>query len=64
MKLVITIALGNDAMRTPRDVAEAVSRHMKRLGSKPFEDFETDWPSGPIRDVNGNKVGEWEVLDD
>jgi hypothetical protein len=55
----LTIELGNEAMQTPEDVAEAlqaVARELERLSGS--------WPragaEGKIRDVNGNTVGKWE----
>ena len=45
----LTIELGNDAMRSKRDVAKALEVVADRLRSQVAE--------GKIRDVNGNTVG-------
>lgn len=55
MKLVIEIALGNDAMQTYAEVRQAIldirtPRHNPEKGD-----------SGLLRDVNGNTVGLWRV---
>ena len=50
----LKIEMGNDAMQTPEDVADAletVAAKMKNSGSR----------SGPIFDLNGNKVGTYEL---
>lgn len=47
----LKIHLGNDAMRTPEDVAEVLKRiaaYMHKQGS---------WPHTKILDLNGNSVG-------
>lgn len=66
MRFVLTIDLGNDAMQTPGDVAEALwhvyhklnKLTSARLGGDPKLRV-TD--EGVIADVNGNTVGRWEV---
>ena len=67
MKFVLSIDLGNDAMQTPGDVAEALWRVYRnlnsltaaRVGSGDVKLRATD--EGKIIDVNGNTVGRWEV---
>ncbi len=58
MTFTLTIELGNDAMQTGRDVAEAlhtVADKVAKLGSRhPEEDY-----GNRVGDLNGNKVGEW-----
>jgi len=51
ISFVLRIDLGNDAMTTTTDVAEALSGVQRRLrrGEK----------KGFIRDLNGNTVGKW-----
>ena len=59
-QFTITITLGNDAMLTPTDVAETLNRVADTL-----------WPqdkfgygaSGGLYDVNGNRIGDWQVTD-
>lgn len=52
---VLKIELGNDAMRTPRNLADALVlvavklKHVKGI------------TQGNILDINGNSVGSWEV---
>lgn len=48
----LTISMGNDAMRTPADVATALERVAARLRAGAT--------SGIIQDVNGAKVGDFE----
>ena len=52
-KFTLDIDLGNDAMQTADDVAEALRRVAKRL------EADRDLSSGLIRDLNGNTVGVW-----
>lgn len=51
MTFKLTIRLGNDAMQTREDVAEALVRVAEKLRAG----LETT----TIRDLNGNTVGEW-----
>jgi hypothetical protein len=48
----LKIKLGNDAMLTPEDVAEALQRVARTI----VMDVDNQ---GNIRDLNGNTVGEW-----
>jgi hypothetical protein len=51
----LKIELGNDAMRTPADVADALMDLVAILRfAGPYRD------SGGVRDRNGNGVGKWE----
>ena len=55
----LKIKLGNDAMQTGLDLADAINEVTDRL-----QDVMGDiapGESGTIRDVNGNTVGKWEV---
>jgi hypothetical protein len=56
----LKIELGNDAMQTGYDVGTALRDCAKRL------DFDglTVGTWGPIRDVNGNEVGGFEVVEE
>lgn len=61
MKLVIKIQLGNDAMQTRGEALAALMQSVFN-GTKvpvgtPFDLLD----EGSIKDVNGNKVGEWKV---
>ena len=49
----IEITMGNDAMQSHEDVAEALIRYAARLRRTPQVDF----PPTHIFDVNGNSVG-------
>jgi len=53
MKFTLDIDLGNDAMRSPEDIAHALETVAHRLRN------ESDGDTAPIRDTNGNTVGEW-----
>lgn len=52
----LQITLGNDAMRSAQDVANALSK----VSSKLFYSTAAE-DSGIIRDDNGNKVWTWEI---
>lgn len=54
----LKIRLGNVAMQTPRDVADALRRHADRLEVADSWGGDDD---GPIMDTLGNKVGSWAV---
>jgi hypothetical protein len=50
----LQITLGNEAMQTPEDVAGAIRGRLGQIAlADPTGDF------GHIRDLNGNRVGEW-----
>jgi hypothetical protein len=59
-KFILEIELGNDAMRSGYDIAEALGRVSTRIyntGLNPTK------PSiGDVRDINGNVVGKYEVV--
>lgn len=59
----LSIRLGNDAMQTGRDVAEALRKAADRVESTHDDVNLDDWNglSGGIRDLNGASVGRWEV---
>lgn len=54
MRFQLKIQLGNDAMQEPEDVARALERVAEQLR-------EVGWRGAPVRDMNGNRVGEWSV---
>ncbi len=55
MIFILTIELGNDAMQTGYDVAEAL-----RVVANKIQDHDASEDYGNrIGDMNGNKVGEW-----
>lgn len=61
----IEIELGNDAMQTEEDVARLLSETARKLRAKTIHLYHGgDYPSGALRDVNGNKVGQWEVCEE
>ena len=53
MEFTLTIQLGNAAMQTSEDVAEALARVADSLLA--------GVQSGTIRDINGNTVGSWNL---
>jgi hypothetical protein len=61
MRFTLEIELGNAEMQTPDHVAEALNRTADKL-------WNTGWAHNPreeggsVRDLNGNRVGSWEVL--
>lgn len=59
----LKIELGNDAMRTSRDLARALREMGERvMAAIPGAVNRADW--GRIRDENGNSVGTWQVVAD
>jgi hypothetical protein len=58
MKFTIEIELGNDEMRTWPDIAESLRR---AYGGIRDEEAIVAPDRGALRDINGNKVGEWKV---
>lgn len=62
----LSIDLGNDAMKTPRDVAGALLRVAQDLMEKaPQTDRKNALYDvfGKIKDENGNSVGKWKFLE-
>ena len=53
-EFTLTIHLGNDAMRTPEDVADALTRIAREIRSNPGAIYKS------INDLNGNQVGIYE----
>lgn len=58
MKFTLEINLGNEAMQTGNDVAEALQGIVDRLVDT--YDLSADM-RGKLRDSNGNTVGHWEI---
>jgi len=53
----LTIEMGNEAMRTYADIAQATRRIFADFANRGDELLQDD--SGRIYDLNGNKVGTW-----
>lgn len=53
MKFTLEITMGNDAMRTPEDIATALGDVASRV--------QAGYGNGNIRDLNGNAVGTYEI---
>jgi hypothetical protein len=67
-RFTLTIELGNDAMRTWRDIgnelealAETLHERDEVIGGGDAEPVSVEDDIGAIRDVNGNRVGRWTV---
>lgn len=64
MTFTLSIELGNEAMLTYNDLAlalRAVAANLGIDGDDKIEDAD-DWDRrGVIRDLNGNRVGQWEA---
>ncbi len=60
MRFVLTIELGNDAMQTSHDIANALRKVATRLALYPACEPQAD-NADAIRDDNGNRVGGWHV---
>lgn len=59
MIFTLSIHMGNDAMQTPADLAEA----LRELAGK-LSGYGNITPgSGSIRDINGNNVGVWDIAE-
>ncbi len=54
-KFTLEITLGNEAMQTPDDIAEA----LRRTASK----VQAGYGNGGILDLNGNSVGSYDIKD-
>jgi hypothetical protein len=61
MQLTVTITMGNDAMQTGEDLADALRRVAKEVEDLRMTEAHAERLSGRIRDVNGNTVGGWSV---
>jgi hypothetical protein len=69
MKFILEIELGNDAMKTPEDIGNALAEAEYSLthhGSV-YDRYRTDLeniPDGVILDISGNTVGSYRVEKD
>jgi hypothetical protein len=61
MTFILHIDLGNDAMQTGLDVANALRGVADKLTDDDLAEADAYDRSGNIRDTNGNKVGNWKV---
>jgi hypothetical protein len=59
-ELTVSIDLGNEAMLTPAQVANALSLSLLRYSGSAFDPIEVGM-TGRIEDENGNLVGSWEA---
>lgn len=57
MKFTLEVNLGNEAMETADHLAAMLRKVAKEVDKSPADGPEVH----PIRDVNGNTVGKWEV---
>lgn len=62
MKFTLEIDMGNDAMLTAADIADALDDTSR--GIRDDGDFIPGDHEFAIRDANGNTVGKWMVTDD
>ena len=58
MEFKVRIRLGNEAMQTAEDLADA----LRRLAEK-VERADVSGDHGVIMDTNGNRVGTWDIED-
>ena len=62
MKFTLEIELGNDAMQTYADIQGSIDHTLTAVcftaGADPITEVDD---GGILVDVNGNRVGEWEV---
>jgi len=52
-KFTLQIELGNEAMQTPDDIADALQRTASHV--------QAGYGNGTIRDLNGNSVGSYDI---
>ncbi|WP_406245864.1 hypothetical protein ACI7YT_12550 [Microbacterium sp. M] len=59
----LTITLGNDAMQTGNDIADALSESSAQLAGRYGVDYLDEWTGlgAGIFDANGNRVGRWGI---
>jgi hypothetical protein len=62
MEFQLKIELGNDAMQTADDIRAAVKDVAKYLKEWRSDELPEVGDNAPIRDVNGNIVGKWEIV--
>jgi len=60
MTFRLKIETGNDAMQTWSDVAQALSVLVAKFEGVPDDVYRMGTPE-TIRDLNGNKVGQWRI---
>jgi predicted TPR repeat methyltransferase len=61
MKFVLTVDIGNDAMRYAGDLSELLAHVARKLDSGgPLEPCHTQ----TVRDFNGNRVGGWKITEE
>ena len=58
-EFTLTIRLGNDAMQTGGDIADALHKVAERIDT--HRGGEIDSGVGRIMDDNGNHVGDWSI---
>lgn len=61
MQFKLTIELGNDAMQTGGDIADALRGLAERIDTRRGGDLAD---SGTVRDYNGNTVGTYDVAEE
>lgn len=60
----LTIELGNDAMQTGGDVADALRKLADQVDTRRGGQFNDGFAEGGnVRDDNGNTVGSWSVVE-
>ena len=64
MKLKLEIELGNAEMQTFGDLADALQGIAGELRNRGYCAQVAREDSGRVRDINGNTVGSWELLED
>jgi hypothetical protein len=62
MKFVLKIELGNEAMKSRTDIAEALETVASTLSAYPRKSMSGD--EGKVRDQNGNTCGSYKFVDD
>jgi hypothetical protein len=58
MKFILKIELDNDGMKSRTDISEALKDIASKINERPYLPI-IDGHNSSIRDVNGNRIGEW-----
>lgn len=61
MRFVLTIDIGNEAMTTAGDIANALRKTSQLIREGGYSHTPAVGDSGPILDDNGNRCGSWHV---
>jgi len=58
---VLTIKIGNAAVQSGEDLRDLIEKAAAEIREYSAEELQTGSLCRQVRDINGNKVGQWEV---